>query len=121
MNTSDHPTPAYVLPHDATGTWCLTSQSGTRHVLRLPPDAPSLATRRPASGSADLMRGDNEDLPLLAWYAQRDDDGAAPDLTIGDCLVMVLRPLQQDAQLTVRLTSPIVAIEQLTPDEQALP
>lgn len=118
MSTVDRERHAKVLPHNATGTWCLTSQSGTRHLLRLLPGTAPVAARLPDLTTGHAMRGDHHDLLLLTWYAQRDDDGAMPDLTIGDCLVMVLEPLSPHAQLTVRLTSPIVAIEQLAPDHE---
>ena len=99
-----------VLEPGAIGTWVITTETGSRYVLNLTPDGPSTISREPAPRDGIAMRRDLQDVELISWQSHRAALGGDPALLLGDCLLLVLEPLSEGAEHTVRITSAVVAI-----------
>jgi hypothetical protein len=113
------PQPIAILEPDATGVWQITTETGTRYVLDLPPDGAAHVSRIPSpTDVGDGVHRGLEGVLLISWECHRATIGADPAVLLGDRLVLVMEPLSPGAELSIRITSAVTRIEQLQPSRR---
>jgi len=101
--------PVAALEPDATGTWDVTTETGSTYTFRIAPDGRQTVTRTPA-GDAEPLRRDHDELVVHARAGPRATGGLDRTILLGDRMTLVLEPLADGAEFTVRLTSAVTAI-----------
>lgn len=104
---------------DATGAWDITTLSGARYRLRIPPDGRTTVVRvpegepRPRWPRAVPLRRDHEPLEVVTWGSLDQLLGPLPGIIVGQCMLLVLEPLGPAGTATVRLTTPVLSVTPL--------
>lgn len=106
--------PVAALEPDATGTWDVTTETGSTYTFRITPDGPPTVTRTPF-GNAEPLRRDHDELVVHERAGPRATGGQDRSIRLGDRMTLVLEPIAGDAAFTVRLTSTVTAIVRRTP------
>lgn len=102
---------------DATGAWDITTLSGARYRLRIPPDGRATVVRvpttrpRPYWPRSVQLRRDHEPIEVVTWGSLDQLLGPLPGIIVGQCMLLVLEPLSTTGTATVRLTTPVLNID----------